>query len=103
MTPAETPPSAKRIWHQLRPLVPYLARYRRRIVFGLGFLLLTNLTSIAGPLVIRAALNSIEQGVPRPEELLRYAGLLLGIAAATGFFRFWQRWILEWRGHAADA
>jgi len=94
MTPAETPPSAKRIWHQLRPLVPYLARYRRRIVFGLGFLLLTNLTSIAGPLVIRAALNSIEQGVPRPEELLRYAGLLLGIAAATGFFRFWQRWIL---------
>src|SRR3972149_6684780 len=94
MTPAETPPSAKRIWHQLRPLVPYLGRYRRRIVFGLGFLLLTNLTSIAGPLVIRAALNSIEQGVPRPEELLRYAGLLLGIAAATGFFRFWQRWIL---------
>jgi len=93
MTDTGTPPR-RRVWPQLRPLVPYLKRYRGRVAIGLGFLLLTNLTSIAGPLVIREAINSIERGLPTPAELLRYAALLLGIAAATGFFRFWQRWVL---------
>src|SRR3989338_683166 len=94
MTAADTSPPTQRSWRQLRPLLPYLRRYRGRVLLGLMFLFLTNLTSITGPLVIREAINSIEHGVPSPEKLLLYAGLLLAIALATGFFRFWQRWIL---------
>src|SRR3972149_2989493 len=94
MTAADPSPPTQRSWRQLRPLLPYLRRYRGRVLLGLMFLFLTNLTSITGPLVIREAINSIEHGVPSPEKLLLYAGLLLAIALATGFFRFWQRWIL---------
>ena len=83
-----------RLREQLRPLGPYLRRYRRQLAIGTVFLLLTNFTTVQGPLVIRAAINSIERGVPEPGQLLRYAGLLLLIAVATGFFRFWMRWIL---------
>lgn len=45
-------------------------------------------------MVIRAAINVIEQGVPTRAILLQYAGLLVGIALLTAFFRFWMRWIL---------
>ncbi|MGH9804130.1 MAG: ABC transporter ATP-binding protein [Candidatus Acidiferrales bacterium] len=89
---SSAPPN--RLWEQLRPLGPYLRRYRRPLAIGTVFLLLTNFATIQGPLIIRAAINSIERGVPEPGQLLRYAGLLLLIAVATGFFRFWMRWIL---------
>ena len=69
-----------RLWEQLRPLGPYLRRYRRQLAIGTVFLLLTNFTTVQGPLVIRAAINSIERGVPELGQLLRYAGLLLLIA-----------------------
>ncbi|MFQ5664254.1 MAG: ABC transporter ATP-binding protein [Terriglobia bacterium] len=83
-----------RLWDQLRPLGPYLRRYHRALRIGLVMLLFTSLVSVTGPLVIRAAINSFEQGVPSPPQLLRYAGLLIAVALATAFFRFWTRWIL---------
>ena len=82
------------LWDQFRPLWPYLRRYRRQFRIGIVFLLLTNFAGVAGPLIIRAAINAIEQGVPDPSRLLVYAGGLLAVALATGFFRFWMRWIL---------
>ncbi|MEE8201127.1 MAG: ABC transporter ATP-binding protein [Candidatus Acidoferrales bacterium] len=94
MTDSATPSQRRRLWQQLRPLLPYLRRYRRPIWTGLLFLVLTNLASVVSPLIIRAAINSIESGTPTRQALLTYAGLLLLVAAVTGFFRFWQRWIL---------
>ena len=82
------------LWQKLRPLGRYLQLHRRALWSGFIFLVLMNLAAIAGPLVIRAAINALEQGVPDPSQLLRYAGLLVAIALVTGFFRFWMRWIL---------
>ena len=83
-----------RLWDHFRPLHPYLRRYRRQFGIGIVFLLLTNFAGVVSPLIIRAAINALEQGVPDPSRLLVYAGGLLGVALATGFFRFWMRWIL---------
>ncbi|MFQ5695081.1 MAG: ABC transporter ATP-binding protein [Terriglobia bacterium] len=79
---------------RFRPLFPYLRRYRRALAVGGLMLLGTIFFSVASPLVIRAAIDSFEQGIPASSELLRYAGLLVAIALATAFFRFWTRWIL---------
>lgn len=83
----------KTVWAQFRPLRPYLRRYRRPILVGTLMLVLTNATWMLFPRVVGAAIDSLQTSVTR-QQLLTYALLLLGIALATGFFRFWMRWIL---------
>ncbi|MFQ5778422.1 MAG: ABC transporter ATP-binding protein, partial [Terriglobia bacterium] len=83
-----------RLWDQLRPLGPYLRRYRRALLRGALMLLGTIVFSIAAPLIIRAAIDSFQQGLPSRSQLLGYAGLLVGVALGSAFFRFWTRWIL---------
>ncbi len=83
----------KTIWEQFRPLRPYLGRYRRPILVGTLMLVLTNATWMLFPRVVGAAIDSLQTSVTH-QQLLTYALLLLGIALATGFFRFWMRWIL---------
>ncbi len=78
---------------ELKPLVPYLRRYRREYVWGALVTVLSNAVWIFFPLVIRTAVNDLSIGVTRAK-LLRYALLLVGLAAVKGFFLFWTRWIL---------
>ncbi len=82
------------LWQKLQPLGPYLHRHRNAVRLGFAFLILMNLAAIAGPLVIRSAINHLEEGAAEPGRLLAYAGWLALIAVGTGFFRFWMRWIL---------
>jgi len=82
------------LWEKLRPLGGYLRHHRKQLWAGFAFLVLMNLTQVAGPLVIRAAINALETGSVTPSSLLRYAAVLAVVALATGFFRFWMRWIL---------
>ena len=78
---------------ELKPLVPYLKRYRRDYAWGALVTVLSNAVWIFFPLVIRTAVNDLSRGVTRGK-LLYYAGLLVGLAVAKGFFLFWTRWIL---------
>ncbi len=78
---------------ELKPLVPYLRRYRRDYVWGALVTVLSNAIWIFFPLVIRTAVNDLSHGITRGK-LLYYAGLLVALAAAKGFFLFWTRWIL---------
>jgi ATP-binding cassette, subfamily B, multidrug efflux pump len=78
---------------RLRPLRPYLARYKVQFIVGLAALLITQAVGVTVPLVIKAAIDSIAQGTTL-RKLLFFAALLLGIALAKAFFQFWMRWIL---------
>ncbi len=78
---------------ELKPLVPYLRRYKREYAWGALVTVLSNAVWIFFPLVIRAAVNDFSHGVTRAK-LLRYACMLVGLALAKGFFLFWTRWIL---------
>jgi ATP-binding cassette subfamily B multidrug efflux pump len=77
----------------LRPLLPYLWRYRIPLVTGFLCVLLTNGIWVFFPQVIRLAIDSLHQGLTR-ELLLKYSVLILGVAAAKGIFQFLTRWIL---------
>jgi ATP-binding cassette subfamily B protein len=77
----------------LRPLLPYLKRYRWAYAFGTGCVLLHNGIWVLFPLVIGRASDDLNQGVTR-HKLLVYAGLLLAIAVTKGIFQFLTRWVV---------
>lgn len=78
---------------QLKPLAPYLWRYRWGLVVGGITVLLNNGIWILFPQVIRRAIDSLNEGVTR-EKLLTYALLLVGVALSKGVFQFLTRWIM---------
>ena len=77
----------------LRPLLPYLKRYRWGYVAGTLCVFLTNGIWILFPLVLGRAADDLHSGVTR-HKLLVYAGLLLAIATTKGIFQFLTRWIV---------
>jgi len=77
----------------LRPLFPYLEKYRRSYAVGTLCVFLNNGIWILFPLVIRRAVDDLHLGVTR-QKLLTYALLLLAVAGAKGIFQFLTRWIL---------
>ncbi len=77
----------------LRPLLPYLKRYRWGYIAGSACVLLTNGIWILFPLVLGKAADDLHQGVTR-HKLLLYAASLIAIAAAKGIFQFLTRWIV---------
>src|SRR5579883_2943140 len=83
---------------QLRPLFPYLKRYRVGLFWGTLSVLLTNGIWILFPQVIRAAVNDIEHisthGGSIRHSLVIYSAALVAIALGKGIFQFLTRWIV---------
>jgi ATP-binding cassette subfamily B multidrug efflux pump len=77
----------------LRPLLPYLKRYRWGYVAGTVCVFITNGIWILFPLVLGKAADDLHTGVTR-HKLLLYAGLLIGIAIVKGIFQFLTRSIV---------
>lgn len=77
----------------LRRLLPALSRHRRAIVLGLLALLATTALSVAGPWVLRHAIDDLTVAVTRGK-LWLYAGAILGLVVAEGFFRYRMRMVL---------
>ncbi len=78
---------------RLRPLKPYLARYKKRFVVGFITLLITQTVGITIPLIIKSGIDGLSIGVTHGR-LVFLGGLLVGVALAKAFFQFWMRWIL---------
>jgi ATP-binding cassette subfamily B multidrug efflux pump len=77
----------------LRPLFPYLKKYRGSFAIGTLCVFLNNGIWILFPQIIRRAVNDLHLGVTR-QKLGTYALLLLAVAGAKGIFQFLTRWIL---------
>jgi len=86
-------PPKQSVRRNLRPLLPYLAKYWRGLALGAISVLLDNGTWIIFPLVLGRAIESLHQGVTR-QKLGYYAALLVGIACVKGIFRFLTRWVV---------
>jgi ATP-binding cassette subfamily B multidrug efflux pump len=77
----------------LRPLLPYVKRYRWPYIAGTLCVFLTNGIWILFPLVLGKAADDLNSGVTR-RKLLLYAAILLAIAVTKGIFQFLTRWIV---------
>jgi ATP-binding cassette subfamily B protein len=78
---------------KLRPLIPYLKRYRGGLVWGGLCVLFNNGIWILFPQVLRRAVNDLHSGVTR-QKLLTYSLLIIAIALAKGIFQFLTRWVV---------
>ena len=79
--------------NSLRPLFPYLKKYRGSYAVGTLCVFLNNGIWILFPQIIRRAVDDLHLGVTR-QKLLTYALLLLAVAATKGIFQFLTRWIV---------
>jgi len=104
-------------WEQLKPLVPYVARYKVMTILGMAALALMGIIG-ALPQLIIGIITDCLQGSPRPLSTLTGASrsvlhpllalyqpmsrhalevfcvLLVTVMLVKGFFSFWSRWIL---------
>jgi ATP-binding cassette, subfamily B, multidrug efflux pump len=78
---------------KLRPLLPYVKRYRWGYIAGGVCVLLTNGIWVLFPKVLGRATDDLHAGGTR-QKLFLYAGLLLAIALFKGIFQFLTRWIV---------
>jgi len=82
----------------LRPLFPYLKKYRKSFAVGTVCIFLNNGIWILFPQVIRRAMGDlrelIEHHRPLQHHLLTYAAILMAVACTKGIFQFLTRWII---------
>jgi ATP-binding cassette subfamily B protein len=74
----------------LYTLIPYLRGHRRTLFWGLVSLLLTDAMQMAGPWVLKLAVDGLETDITRGR-LAAYAGLVVALALVAGVFRFLMR------------
>jgi ATP-binding cassette subfamily B multidrug efflux pump len=77
----------------MRPLLPYLKRYRWGFAFGTVCIILSNGAWAGLPRVIGKAAQSLEGGVTR-HKLLVFTLQVLGLAVVRGIFLFLTRWVV---------
>jgi ATP-binding cassette, subfamily B, multidrug efflux pump len=77
----------------LKPLVPYLKRYKRAFFWGGVSVVLSNAIWILFPQVLRVAIDDMNHGVTQ-QKIFRYAALLVAVSLAKGVFLFLTRWII---------
>src|SRR5581483_10300812 len=78
---------------RLRPLFPYMKKYRGTLAFGALCVLLNNGVWILFAQVLERAINDLNMEVTR-HKLLTYSLLLLAIAGTKGIFQFLTRWLV---------
>ncbi len=77
----------------LRTVLGYLARYRRGLAIGAVCLVLNDAFMLVRPWVLKLAVDDLGRGID-PARLGTYALLIVGVAAASGVFRFFMRRII---------
>jgi ATP-binding cassette, subfamily B, multidrug efflux pump len=78
----------------LRPLFPYLKKYRSAYIWGGICVLLMNGTWVLFPLIIGRAIDDLRQSEVTLHKIGILALLLLAVAATKGVFQFLTRWIV---------
>ncbi len=78
----------------LRSLLPYFRPYRRGLVAGLLLVILSNLFAVAGPWVLKIAIDAVTARADT-STILGYAGLIVVLAVLAGAARFGMRELLN--------
>ncbi|NOX88519.1 MAG: ABC transporter ATP-binding protein [Calditrichaeota bacterium] len=71
-------------------LLPYIRRYKWRLVWGFVFIVIGNSVGVLNPQVVRKAIDYLKQDV-ETSRLLFYSGLVVLISLVQGVFRFLMR------------
>lgn len=75
---------------ELLALIPYLKRFRTRLLVGSVMVLVTNIAAVISPWILKAAIDDLTVHVSH-QKLLLYSGFLVSFSALEGVFRFLMR------------
>lgn len=78
----------------LRALLPYYRPYWRGLVAGMLLVVVSNLFTILGPLIVKLAIDGLTADLT-PERIVQYALLLVGAALLAGAGRYGMRELLN--------
>ena len=76
-----------------RRLLPFVDRYRRQFLLGLGCVVVTTAIQLVSPWILKYAVDDLTAGVTR-RKLAFYAGAMLGVACVGAVFRYFMRFII---------
>jgi len=79
--------------NRLAELLPYFERHRAQLVAGMASNLGEAILGLATPIIIGRGIDALRQNFS-PQQLLRYAGVLVGVTLLQGVFSFLKRRIL---------
>jgi ATP-binding cassette subfamily B multidrug efflux pump len=71
-------------------LWPYMRKHTRLWIAGFVSVAISNLFMVAGPWILRSAINSLESNVTA-KGLALYAAAILGVTLVSGIFRYFMR------------
>lgn len=76
-------------------LIPFLAKYRKTLAWGLLTVVMSNLFTVVQPLLVGWAIDALKKGLMERSineaGILGYAGLIVGFSLVAGFFTFLTR------------
>jgi ATP-binding cassette, subfamily B, multidrug efflux pump len=82
----------------VKPLLrlrPYLVRYKKRLLWGLATVVMSNVFTVVQPLLVGTAIDTLKAGIEAHRissgELLMYASLVVGLTLVAGSFTFLTR------------
>jgi ATP-binding cassette, subfamily B, multidrug efflux pump len=81
------------MFKNLRPLFPYLKKYRVTLFWGALTVFFNNGIWVLFPQVIRRTIDDLNHGATR-HKFMVYALLLLAVAGTKGIFQFLTRWLM---------
>ncbi|HEY2389963.1 MAG TPA: ABC transporter ATP-binding protein [Candidatus Angelobacter sp.] len=80
--------------NNLKPLWPYLHKYRLTLLLGAITVLFNNGLWVLSPQVIRRAVDDMNHHGITQQKVLIYASLLVALALGKGIFQFLTRWLV---------
>ena len=71
-------------------LKKYFVRYKKKLVQGLIFIILSDVTAVYVPLIMKDSIDALQKNASS-ELLLKYGLMIIGISLISGIFRFMIR------------
>ncbi|MBU2444578.1 MAG: ABC transporter ATP-binding protein/permease [Bacteroidetes bacterium] len=71
----------------LYTLKKYFIRHKKKLLWGFAFILLSNISSVYVPIIIRDSIDDLQKNISS-DALVNYALLIVGVTFFSGFFRF---------------
>ena len=78
----------------LKPLWPYLSKYRVTLFWGAITVLFNNGLWVLSPQVVRRAVDDLNHNGITHQKILVFSALLVGLALSKGVFQFLTRWLV---------
>ena len=79
----------------LRTVLPYFRPYRTGMLVGMALVVVSNVFTVAGPWLLRMAIDAIERPDVTRQLILTYAGLIVLVALIGGAARYGMRELLN--------